>query len=608
MVTRTLPRWLMALALAVLTLLTINLLVAISSVQGRPAALVSCSGSIQSCIDAANDGDTILIAAGTYTESLTLSKPVSLTGVSSHTTILHAVAGQRVLTVTGATIGNSVVISGLTFTGGATGSGGGILAYYDLNLTNVRIISNAAQSGGGVLAGGVLNLVNTDFISNSSAQQGSGVLAYTATVKGGRFEQNMGNSALFIENVLILTGTQFVSNTGGEGGGGAFVGQTALITNAYFLGNWCSSYPGSCYGGALNLGGSIATSNTFVVDNSTFVGNSADYGGGLATLGYVTLANSRFEDNYSYDDGGGLFALEYGPLVISHSLFVNNNSRLAGGGIRAWGPLTLTYSQLIQNQSAQNVGGGLNAGDVTIIENTDFVSNTAFGPGGAVITWKTAVIRGSRFEDNRCTSWGCFGGAIDAIGELSIIDSKFISNSATYWGGGLYHEQKGSGRIENTLFTQNRSTYGGAAIYLKTTGYTTIVHTTIADTIFNTISAIAIVTGSVQVTNTIIASHTIAISNTGGTVYEDYNLFFSTVTDTIGVTSGGHSLVGDPKFVAPSNGNYHLQFGSAAIDHGVDAGVYTDLDGNPRPVGLGLDIGAYEYRNIRYLWLPLIRK
>ncbi len=114
--------------------------------------------------------------------------------------------------------------------------------------------------------------------------------------------------------------------------------------------------------------------------------------------------------------------------------------------------------------------------------------------------------------------------------------------------------------------------------------------------------------GTLRLTNTIIASHTIAISNTGGTVYEDYNLFFNTITNTIGVTSGGHSLSGDPKFIDPLNSNYHLQFGSASIDHGVDTGLYTDLAGNPRPVGLGFDIGAYEYQSIRYLWLPVIRK
>ena len=100
-------------------------------VIARPRAdlIVDPGESIQAAIDAATDGDTILINAGDYTESLTLSKPVSLTGVNSDTTIIHAFAGQRVLTVTGATISNSVIISGLMFTDGDATGGQGAGAY-----------------------------------------------------------------------------------------------------------------------------------------------------------------------------------------------------------------------------------------------------------------------------------------------------------------------------------------------------------------------------------------------------------------------------------------------------------------------------------------------
>ena len=67
--------------------------------------------------------------------------------------------------------------------------------------------------------------------------------------------------------------------------------------------------------------------------------------------------------------------------------------------------------------------------------------------------------------------------------------------------------------------------------------------------------------------------------------------------------SNDHS--GDPAFVNPSVWDYHLTADSAAIDAGVDAGVTTDIDSQPRPAGSGYDLGADEYQATR-LYLPLI--
>src|SRR5258706_3434207 len=102
---------------------------------GRPARAapdvinVNPGDSIQAAIDAAAPGQTVFISAGTYTESLTLSQTVSLMGVNSATVIIHALPNQRVLTATGALVDSSVVISGLSLTGGEVqgflGAGGG---------------------------------------------------------------------------------------------------------------------------------------------------------------------------------------------------------------------------------------------------------------------------------------------------------------------------------------------------------------------------------------------------------------------------------------------------------------------------------------------------
>ena len=59
-----------------------------------------------------------------------------------------------------------------------------------------------------------------------------------------------------------------------------------------------------------------------------------------------------------------------------------------------------------------------------------------------------------------------------------------------------------------------------------------------------------------------------------------------------------HSLVSTPTalFVNPAGNDYHLKAGSPAINAGTSTNAPTqDLEGTPRPVGAGIDIGAFEF-------------
>ena len=182
--------------------------------------------------------------------------------------------------------------------------------------------------------------------------------------------------------------------------------------------------------------------------------------------------------------------------------------------------------------------------------------------------------------------------------------TRFIGNEA-YYGGGV-----GIGRLDavNALFAGNQANASGAAIRL-TNGQSTLRHVTIAHPTQGASPAISVISGTVNITDTIIANYTIGISQTDGILSADYDLFFTTTpTQTSGGTMswGLHNLNANPQFVNPATGDYHLAAGSPAIDAGTDAGVTADIDGVARPQGKGYDMGAYEFKfNI---YLPMVMK
>jgi hypothetical protein len=74
------------------------------------------------------------------------------------------------------------------------------------------------------------------------------------------------------------------------------------------------------------------------------------------------------------------------------------------------------------------------------------------------------------------------------------------------------------------------------------------------------------------------------------------------------IITGTYNGWGDPAFLDPDAGDYHICPVSAALDGGVDAGVYRDIDDQPRPYQIP-DLGTDEYWPpgvLRYIYLPVV--
>ena len=147
-------------------------------------------------------------------------------------------------------------------------------------------------------------------------------------------------------------------------------------------------------------------------------------------------------------DGGGINGL---TAVISGTEFFTNTAggrassfSEGGGGINIAYTTTVTNAHFLGNHS-EDRGGAIESfiGPVNITGST-FEGNLARDNGGAIYVQLTgATIENSRIEANRTytnvtnNTYGN-GGGLYLAGDLSLIDSELISNTASRNGGGAY--------------------------------------------------------------------------------------------------------------------------------------------------------------------------
>ncbi|MEQ8541750.1 MAG: DUF4114 domain-containing protein [Coleofasciculus sp. D1-CHI-01] len=402
-------------------------------------------GSLRAAIAQAEAGDTIQFDSSLANHTITLTsgqlvvdKDLTIDGGNDQGITISGNNAHRIFDIrrdagynsTEFTLRNLILVNGKTNQVGEDGAGSAIRtdSYTTLTVENSEFKNNYANGvGGGAIYAGwrsTNTIISSEFEGNSSS----------GNKESGKSDRGAGAIAVASESTTIVRDSEFIKNTGINGGAINIVLGGLIVENSTFIQN-DSTAGGSVqlgYGGAIYTDGASPTN-----DNST--------------QGTIEIRNSRFEGNKGAGQGGGLFVYVYeGDTVrIEDSTIINN--------------------QVIDDAKGDSIGGGLRHGvGELIVKNTTFANNRAFDQGGGAWIGENApvTIDNSLFYDNRAESVDGkegLGGALvlpSASKPKTISNTTIANNYAGFMAGGLFGGGENT-TLKNTLFADNFAYNGG---------------------------------------------------------------------------------------------------------------------------------------------------
>jgi uncharacterized repeat protein (TIGR01451 family) len=611
---------------------------------------------VQVAVDAASPGDLVKVAGicvgagerGGLRQQIYLTKRLTIRGGYTTTngfagppdpeanpTTLDALGLGRVLYITGDV---NPTVEGLRITGGdAEGLGGGEKRWdagggvYVVDTTATirdnQVFSNTAMHGGGLY-----------FRNSDGTQLADNSISGNSTFLNGR------GGGLYFENSadVTLTGNTISHNEpapwrrGWGGGGGAVFDHSPGAT---LSDNVISENRATWAGGLhfLHSPGATLIANTIndnVADHSG--GGMKNHAGALFEHSdNATLISNTISGNRTANICGGVcFETSHNAVLSGNVIISNTRGRWWDGhGVGVYlndSENTSLFGNIISRNTAYDLdapgtilGGGLYIGNSTaeLISNT-ISSNGATRGGGLYVASNSSVtLTSNTIASNAvydaCGTWcdgpkGTGGGLHLSDSTAALSNTLIADNQVETAGAGLYVERSAITLtnpivVDNQVTLTGRFTGAGSGLYIAGSS-ARLLHPTIARNSGGDGSGLHITgtvgtTSTVAMTNTILVSHTVGITvGAGNTATLTATLWgtgaWANLADWGGAgtsITGPINLWGDPDFIDPDAGDYHIGPDSAARDAGIDAGVTTDIDADPRPIDTEYDIGADEF-------------
>lgn len=325
---------------------------------------------INEAIDAASNGDTVLIRPGTYFDTTTIDtdgKAITITSSQGpNVTFLDgfATGGASIITINSGE-GRDTIIEGLTFRGGSSPNGGAMIISDDAQpiVRGCVFRNNTASNTGPAIA------ISSDFLidqqirpliedclfednisTNFSGNDGGAIYALRTSpvIVGSVFRRNesLVGSAIAAElgSLVEIVSCTFEENESIANGAIQFreIGQGSIRLST-FTRNISTSGAGMYF-----------NFSNVLVDRCVVQGNvtSGRGGGMLFDNSDVTVTNSVFIGNFAGDDGAGILIRNSNDARIENCTIVANVAADAIGGVLVSSTST---SSLINTISTGNV-------------------------------------------------------------------------------------------------------------------------------------------------------------------------------------------------------------------------------------------------------------
>jgi len=468
------------------------------------------------------------------------------------------------------------------------------------------------DAGGGLYIAFSTSFISRTHISNSTAPDG------------------LGGGVYVFRSIVQFHALQVIQNFGFDGGGVCVTGSQVEMNQSLVADNTLDTSgvgSGVCVRDAVDR---VDIPSVMTVRERELARNVGSAGLFIGMGVHFTMTYSLVQGQYGTDlsvGGGGLYLGDVAWAYLAHNDIVDNGGDVWGGGISISsigndGHILLEYNIFDSNRSSS--GGGLHVwSGAPIIRHNAFLHNMAKVRGAGIYFAcfpgsEEAVIAHNRLRENLLTGpaeqildpYGGGGMFLKDCDGLRVESNTFLNNrvtGATYGGGILLDDSDVI--LANSIIAENEAGLGGSALY-GTGASPYIIHNTFASNAGGSGGAIYAqdhwLTASPSrfiLYNNIITNQAIGVHVENDSPLNlasvDGVLWYENGQNTKGTVFVDNELNGSPSYQMPDAQDYHISFGSTAVDAAVttDRPLFVDIDRQVRPHYQAADLGADE------LWL-----